>query len=109
MADADDGSFAQVAEAAAIPVIVDLWAPWCGPCRMVSPALENLALEYAGRVKLVKVDVDESPRTARRFDARGIPTLLVLRNGQVVSRQVGAAPEPALRTWLDQALAQPMP
>ena len=107
--DADDGSFAQVAGAAAIPVIVDLWAPWCGPCRMVSPALENLAREYAGRVKLVKVDVDESPQTARRFDARGIPTLLVLRNGQVVSRQVGAAPEPALRTWLDQALAQPVP
>ncbi len=109
VADADDDAFAQVAEAVAIPVIVDLWAPWCGPCRMVSPALENLAREYAGRVKLVKVDVDESPQTARRFDARGIPTLLVLRNGRVVSRHVGAAPEAALRTWLDQALGEPVP
>ncbi len=105
VADADDGSFAVIAEAATIPVLVDLWAPWCGPCRMVSPALESLARAYAGQVKLVKVNVDDSPQTARRFDARGIPTLLVLKGGEVVSRQVGAAPEPALRTWLDQALS----
>jgi thioredoxin 2 len=103
--DADDGTFATVAEAAAIPVVVDLWAPWCGPCRMVSPVLESLALSYAGKVKLVKVNVDDSPGLARRFDARGIPTLLVLDRGRVLARQVGAAAEPALRSWLDQALA----
>jgi thioredoxin 2 len=103
--DAGEDTFAEVAEAAAIPVLVDLWAPWCGPCRMVSPALESLAGKYAGRVKLVKVNVDDAPRLAARFDARGIPTLLVLDGGRVVSRQVGAAPEPALQSWLDQALA----
>ena len=85
-------------------MIVDLWAPWCGPCRMVSPALENLARTYAGRVKLVKVNVDEAQGLARRFDAQSIPTLLVLRDGEVVARQIGAAPESALRRWLDDAL-----
>lgn len=103
--DAGDDTFAEVAEATSLPVIVDLWAPWCGPCRMVSPALENLAREYAGRVKLVKVNVDLSPQLSRRFRVQGIPALLVLNRGQVVAEQVGAAPERALRAWLDQALA----
>jgi thioredoxin 2 len=70
IADADDTTFGQVAEAAGIPVIVDLWAPWCGPCRMVSPALEQLARDLAGQVKLVKVNVDTSPQISRRFGAR---------------------------------------
>jgi len=104
IAEADDDSFAAVADKAGIPVLVDLWAPWCGPCLAVSPALEKLAGEMAGRLKLVKVDVDRSPRTAQRFDARGIPTLLVMRDGQVVARQTGAAPEAALRSWLEQSL-----
>ena len=106
VADAGDENFGSVAECAPIPVLVDLWAPWCGPCRLVSPALESLARQYAGRVKLVKVNVDEAPRTSQRFDVQGIPTLLVLRGGKVVSRQTGAAPEAALRGWLDRALAQ---
>ena len=103
--EADDTTYATVAEAAAVPVLVDLWAPWCGPCRMVSPALEALARSHAGRVKLVKVNVDESPQVSQRYSVQAIPTLLVLDNGQVVSRQIGAAPEHALRTWLDGALA----
>ena len=107
IADADDGTFGEVADAAKIPVIVDLWAPWCGPCRMVSPALEQLARELAGRVKLVKVNVDESPQTAQRFGAQAIPTLLVLRGGKVTARQTGAAPLPALRAWAESALAAP--
>ena len=85
-------------------MLVDLWAPWCGPCRAVSPALENLARDRAGRIKLVKVNVDESPVTAGRFGVQGIPTLLVLDKGTVVARQTGAAPESALRDWLDKAL-----
>jgi thioredoxin 2 len=105
IADALDDTFAELAEASRIPVLVDLWAPWCGPCRMVSPALESLARSHAGKVKLVKVNVDEAPGLASRFDARSIPTLLVLDRGQVVSRQVGAVPEQALRSWLDTALA----
>ena len=104
IADAGDNDFANVAEDAKIPVIVDLWAPWCGPCRMVSPALENLARTFAGRVKLVKVNVDQAPGLARRFQAQSIPTLLVMRDGQVVDRQIGAAPESALRRWLEAAL-----
>jgi thioredoxin 2 len=102
--DADDATFSEVAEAANIPVIVDLWAPWCGPCRMVSPALEQLARDLAGQVKLVKVNVDASPQISRRFGAQAIPTLLVLRRGQVAARQIGAAPLTALRTWVDNAL-----
>ena len=102
--DAGDDSFAERVKQARMPVLVDLWAPWCGPCRAVSPALENLARDRAGRIKLVKVNVDESPAIAARFGVQGIPTLLVLDKGTVVARQTGAAPEAALRQWLDQAL-----
>jgi thioredoxin 2 len=100
----DDG-FAEVAEKSPVPVLVDLWAPWCGPCRMVSPALEQLATERAGRIKLVKVNVDESPRLQQRFGIQSIPTLMLLRDGKVIARQVGAAPVDTLRAWLDQSLA----
>jgi thioredoxin 2 len=109
IADADDTTFGAVADAAKVPVIVDLWAPWCGPCRMVSPALEQLARDLAGQVKLVKVNVDDSPQIAQRFDAQAIPTLLLLRGGRVAARQTGAAPLPALRAWVDQALTAPAP
>jgi thioredoxin 2 len=104
LAEADDDTFRETVEQAQLPVLVDLWAPWCGPCRAVSPALENLARERAGRIKLVKVNVDESPAIAGRFGVQGIPTLLVVHEGTVVARQTGAAPEAALRQWLDQAL-----
>ncbi len=104
IADAGDDDFAEVAERAPVPVLVDLWATWCGPCRMVSPALERLATERAGELKLVKVDVDRAPRLSQRFEVRAVPTLMVLRDGEVLARQPGAAPEPALRTWLDQSL-----
>ncbi len=105
IADADDRTFAEVVDQAGLPVLVDLWAPWCGPCRMVSPVLEQLARRYAGRLKLVKVNVDEAPAVARRFAVQAVPTLLVTHRGQVIARQAGAAPEPTLRQWLDKALA----
>ena len=105
IADADDATFGAVAEAASVPVIADLWAPWCGPCRMVSPALEQLARDLAGQVKLVKVNVDASPQISQRFGVQAIPTLLMMRGGQVIARQTGAAPLPALRTWAENALA----
>jgi thioredoxin 2 len=105
LADAGDGAFAEVVDQATVPVLLDLWAPWCGPCRAVSPALENIARDLAGRLKLVKVNVDESPGVAGRFGVRGIPTLVVLNRGTVVSRQTGAAPEAALRQWVEGALA----
>ena len=103
--DADDESFAEVVDQSTVPVLVDIWAPWCGPCRMVSPALERLAVEFAGKLKLVKVNADEASGIARRFNAQSIPTLLVLKSGQEVERQIGAAPEARLRTWLEQTLA----
>lgn len=102
--DTSDESFAEVVEQSTVPVLVDLWAPWCGPCRMVSPALERLARRHAGRIKLVKVNVDESPQVARRFGVQGIPTLVLMRGGEILSTQVGAAPEQALEAWLDQSL-----
>jgi thioredoxin 2 len=106
LAEAGDDSFGDVVERAKLPVLVDLWAPWCGPCRAVSPALESLARERAGRIKLVKVNVDEAPTTAHRFGVQGIPTLLVFDKGTAVARQTGAAPEAVLRQWLDQALGR---
>jgi thioredoxin 2 len=107
--EAGDDDFGEVVEAATIPVVLDLWAPWCGPCRMVTPALEQLAAEFAGKVKLVKVNVDEAPRVAQRFEVTGIPTLLVLQRGQVVAEQIGAAPEHALREWLTRSLPHDEP
>lgn len=104
IADADYTNFAQVVEDSKLPVLVDLWAPWCGPCRMVSPVLEQLARNFAGRVKLVKVNVDDSPQLSRRFNVEAIPTLLMLNGGRVLARQTGAAPEPVLKRWLEQAL-----
>jgi thioredoxin 2 len=104
--DVGDDNYADVVDGARLPVLVDLWAPWCGPCRMVSPALENLAREFAGRVKLVKVNVDESPGISARLGVQAIPTLIVSDQGQVVARQTGAAPEAALRTWLTNALSK---
>ena len=83
-----------------MPVLVDLWAVWCAPCRQVSPVLARLADERAGRVKLVKVDVDKAPGLSQRFDVQAVPTLLVLRGGEVVARQAGAAPANILSEWL---------
>ncbi|MDD4866353.1 MAG: thioredoxin [Mycobacterium sp.] len=104
--DARDETFADVAEKSSVPVLVDLWATWCGPCRMVSPALEQLAGERAGRLKLVKVDVDAAPVLSRRFSVRAVPTLLLLRDGTVLGQQSGAAPIGALRTWVDDTLGE---
>jgi thioredoxin 2 len=102
---AGDADFDAVAEQSPVPVLVDFWAAWCGPCRMVSPVLDKLARERPGRIKLVKVDVDTSPDLSRRFDVQAIPTLMVMVDGKVVARQAGAAPAEVLRSWLDGALA----
>lgn len=103
---ADDGTFAEIAEKAAIPVLVDLWAPWCVPCRMVSPALEQVARDLAGQVKLVKVNLDDSPKIQQRFNVQAIPTLLILRAGKVAATRTGAAPAPVLRAWAADVLGQ---
>jgi thioredoxin 2 len=102
--DAGDGNFAEVVEQGTMPVLVDVWAPWCGPCRLISPVLEQLAIEKAGEVKLVRVNADEAPELSRRFNIASIPTLLVLRGGQVVAERIGAASVPTLRPWLEDAV-----
>lgn len=100
--DAGDDSFDD-AVASSIPVVVDLWAPWCGPCRVLTPTLEQLAAERAGTVKLVKVNVDQSPRISARYSVQSIPTLLLIVGGEVVGRQLGALPAPTLAAWIDAA------
>jgi thioredoxin 2 len=109
IAEAGDDDFVAVAERASIPALVDFWATWCGPCRMVSPALEQLATERIGVIKLVKVDVDRAPALGQRFQIQAVPTLLVLRGGEVAARQAGAAPVTVLRRWLDDALTESKP
>ena len=105
--EASDDNFTAVVEESSLPVLVDLWAPWCGPCRRVSPALEELARRYAGSVKLAKVNVDASPRLSQRFGVQGIPTMLVMKGDEILARQTGAAPEPVLRDWLARVLQLP--
>jgi thioredoxin 2 len=102
--DASDADFATVVDQADIPVLVDVWAPWCGPCRMVSPVLEKLAGDFAGDLKLVKVNADDNPEVSRRFEVQAIPTLVLLDHGVVVDKQIGAAPAPQLEAWLKEKL-----
>jgi len=97
--DANDSTFGLEARSS-VAVLVDLWAPWCGPCRYVSPMLEELARDYAGRLKVIKVNVDQNPQLASVFEARSIPTMIVIRDGRVVDRVVGAVPKTDLTVRL---------
>jgi thioredoxin 1 len=99
-----DATFDAEVRQSTIPVVVDFWAEWCGPCKMIGPALEELATEYAGRVKIVKVNVDENPDSPATLGVRGIPALFMFKNGQVISNKVGAAPKAALATWIQSAI-----
>lgn len=88
-----DANFASEVEQSPLPVLLDMWAVWCGPCRMIAPAIEQLTTELAGRVRVGKLNIDENPQTAARFGVRSIPTLLVLKNGREIDRLVGALPK----------------
>ncbi|MDR1755521.1 MAG: thioredoxin [Culturomica sp.] len=92
----NDSNFEEVVLKSTLPVMVDFWAEWCGPCKMMLPLVEEASTEYAGKLLVVKVDVDSSPGTAARYGIRNIPTILFLKNGEVVNKQVGAAPKTAL-------------
>lgn len=104
LVDADAATFPAEASSS-LPVVVDLWAPWCGPCRLIAPVLEDLAARHAGRLKVIKVNVDEQPSLGARFEARSIPLLVVLRDGREVDRIVGALPRPALEARLAPVLS----
>lgn len=99
-----DSTFDAEVRQSDIPVVVDFWAEWCGPCKQIGPALEELAAEYDGRVKIAKVNVDENPNTAASMGIRGIPALFLFKDGQVVSNKTGAAPKSALQSWIDSAV-----
>ena len=99
----NDSNFEAEVIKSAVPVLVDFWAPWCGPCRMIGPVVEELAKEMAGKAKFVKVNVDESPNTAAKYGIMSIPTLLIVKGGQVINQQVGAVPKAMIKNMMDSA------
>ena len=86
------------------PVVVDFWAEWCGPCKMIGPALEEIATALGAKAKIVKINIDENPKTPSQYGVRGIPTLMVFKGGQVAATKVGAAPKSQLQSWIEQSL-----
>ncbi len=102
---ADPAAFDDVVREARVPVFVDFWADWCGPCHMAAPEIEAIAREMAGRAIVLKVDTEAHPDLAARYRIQGLPTFMVFRNGQPVLQRAGAAPRTEMRRWLDQAIA----
>ncbi len=99
-----DATFDAEVKNSDIPVVVDFWAPWCGPCKQIGPALEELSEQYAGKIKVAKVNVDEDQMNAGQLGVRGIPALFMFKDGQVVSNKTGAAPKAALENWIKEVI-----
>jgi thioredoxin 1 len=100
-----DGNFKAEVLDSEIPVLVDFWAPWCGPCRMVGPIVEELADEYQGKLKVGKINTDENPNTPGSYSIRGIPTIMIFKGGALVNQMVGAAPKAQMKSFIDGAIA----
>lgn len=105
LVDVDGDGFRAVVENSTLPVLVDLWAPWCGPCRTIAPALVELSSELAGSIRIAKVNVDQAPQVSAELGVQGIPTMLIFKDGAEIARQVGALPKHAIRQWIDRTLA----
>lgn len=101
----DKNNFQSDVLQASEPVVVDFWAEWCGPCKMIAPALEEIATELSGKVKVAKINIDENPELAAQYGVRSIPTLMLFKDGEVTDMKVGAAPKTALSAWIGSAVA----
>ena len=101
---ATDATFDSIVKKSDLPVVVDFWAEWCGPCKQIGPALEELSNEMEGKIKVVKIDVDSNPSAAAELGVRGIPALFLFKGGEVVSNKTGAAPKAALKSWIEDAI-----
>ena len=101
---ATDATFDAIVKESNLPVVVDFWAEWCGPCKQIGPALEELSTEMEGKIKVVKIDVDSNPSAAAALGVRGIPALFLFKDGQVISNKTGAAPKAALKSWIEGAI-----
>ncbi len=104
-----DAAFEKAVLQSPVPVLVDFWAPWCMPCRMLAPSLERLAKEYDGRLLVAKVNTDEYPEWAIKYGVQGIPTMLLIKDGRIVQQQVGAVPYANIKAMVDRALGEPQP
>lgn len=100
-----DDTFEQEVVSAETPVLVDFWAEWCGPCKQIAPLLDEVAAEMADSIRVVKINIDENPNSPARYGVRGIPTLLLFRNGEIANTKVGAATKPKLVSWIKETLA----
>ncbi len=101
---ATDATFDAIVKESDLPVVVDFWAEWCGPCKQIGPSLEELSTEMEGKIKVVKVDVDSNPSAAATLGVRGIPALFLFKDGQVISNKTGFAPKAALKSWIEDAI-----